>query len=157
MAIILASATTTVYAETSTNGNFVAHLSASPGLDTRATGEAIFHLSADGTVLHYKLIVANINNVFMAHIHLHSTHQIVVWLSPTVTPDPICLSNAVACEIPGRFDGVLIQGEITSADFTGALAGMPLTALIALFQAGSTFVNVHTIQHPGGEIEGTIA
>ena len=136
--------------------NFVAHLSAAPGVSTNAVGEAIFHLSRDGSTLSYKLIVANINNVFMAHIHLVSTGGIVVWLAPSSTPNATCLANHEACEIPGRFDGVLAQGTITAADLTGSLSGMTMADLIAQIVSGNTYVNVHTIQNPGGEIQGVI-
>ena len=53
--------------------NFRAHLngaSEAVEVDTRAQGQAIFRLSKDGMTLYYKLIVANIDNVFMAHIHV---------------------------------------------------------------------------------------
>src|SRR5688572_27776581 len=36
---------------------------------SHAVGNAIFQLNEDGTALSYKLIVANIENVFQAHIH----------------------------------------------------------------------------------------
>ncbi|MGH9191203.1 MAG: CHRD domain-containing protein, partial [Acidimicrobiales bacterium] len=45
--------------------NFVAHLSGRdevPSNVSLAQGQAIFHLSADGTQLDYKLIAANIDN-----------------------------------------------------------------------------------------------
>ena len=38
-------------------------------------GQAIFKLRADGAELHYKLIVANIEDVFMAHIHLGAADE----------------------------------------------------------------------------------
>ena len=63
-------------------------------VDTRAQGQATFKLSDDGMVLHYKLNVANIENVFMAHIHAGpatSTGPIVVWLYPS-TPNPALAS-----------------------------------------------------------------
>src|SRR3970040_999640 len=53
--------------------NFVAHLSGDeevPAVATLAQGQAIFHLSEDGSELHFKLIVANITNVVAAHIHV---------------------------------------------------------------------------------------
>src|SRR2546430_2493749 len=54
---------------------FTAHLSTSQEVQTppvtgHAQGEAIFHLNSDGTELSYKLIVANINDVLFAHIHM---------------------------------------------------------------------------------------
>jgi hypothetical protein len=53
--------------------NFRTHMSGReevPAAATRAQGQATFKLSKDGTELSYKLIVANIENVSMAHIHL---------------------------------------------------------------------------------------
>ena len=40
-----------------------------PPRDTHARGVAIFHLDAGEGELSYKLVVANIENVFAAHIH----------------------------------------------------------------------------------------
>ena len=87
-----------------------------------AQGQATFKLSADGTVLHYKLIAANIQNAFMAHIHLApagSNGGVVVWLFPSTTPGAPGPLGA------GRMNGVLAEGDITSADLVGALAGQP--------------------------------
>ena len=52
---------------------------------SNAQGSAIFHLSADGTQLSYKLIVSNIENVFMAHIH---RGQLTVYLRLLDVPVP---------------------------------------------------------------------
>src|SRR5688572_8103294 len=41
-----------------------------PARDTNARGTAVLHFSDDGTELSYKLIVANIENVIQAHIHI---------------------------------------------------------------------------------------
>jgi hypothetical protein len=56
----------------------------------------------------------------------------------------------------GRFDGILVEGNITQANLTGPLAGVPLSALIDNMMAGKTYVNVHTTQNPAGEIRGQI-
>lgn len=133
-----------------TNRNFVAHLTGDeeqPPVSTQAQGQAIFHLSKDGTELRYKLIVANINDVRMAHIHLSPSGQVVVWLYPDAPPPQL---------IPGRFSGVLAEGTITSSDLVGPLAGQSLADLLAAIEAGNTYVNVHTIAHPSGEIRGPI-
>src|SRR5438094_7119092 len=53
--------------------NFVAHLTGGnevPTHDTRAVGEIKLQLSDDGTEVAYRLISSNIDNVFMAHIHV---------------------------------------------------------------------------------------
>lgn len=131
--------------------NFTAHLTGAeevPPVETRATGQTVFQLRSDG--LHYKLIVANIENVSMAHIHLApagANGPVVAWLYPgSPPPEPI----------PGRFNGVLAEGVITSDDLVGPLAGATLDDLLDEIRAGNTYVNVHTAQYPAGEVRGQI-
>jgi hypothetical protein len=45
---------------------------------------------------------------------------------------------------------------ITNANLVGALAGQTLADLIAHFNNGNAYVNVHTTLYPGGEIRGQI-
>ena len=55
------------------NSNWSTHANGSmevPARDTQGQGQAIFHLSQDGTQLDYKVIASNIENVFQAHIHM---------------------------------------------------------------------------------------
>lgn len=129
-----------------------------PERETPARGQAVFRLSADGTELHYRLIVANIDNVVGSHIHLAeagANGPIVAFL---FGPAPAG---------GGGTDGVLATGTITADDLVGPLAGQPLEALIAQIEAGDTYVNVHTNDgvgdtntgpgdFPGGEIRGQI-
>jgi hypothetical protein len=130
---------------------------------SRARGSAIFQLSADGTSLTYRLIVANIENAFMAHIHREApgfNGPIVVWLFPSTATTPGPLGA-------GRLDGVIATGTITAANLVGPLAGQPLSALVGEIKAGNTYVNVHTNDgvdptntgpgdYPGGEIRGQL-
>ena len=131
--------------------------------DSRARGSAVFQLSADGNELEYQLMVANIENAFMAHIHRAAkgvNGGIVVWLYPSTatTPGPVA---------GGRLDGVIAKGPIRASNLVGSLAGQPLTALINELKAGNAYVNVHTNDgvaptntgagdFPGGEIRGQI-
>jgi CHRD domain len=48
----------------------------------------------------------------------------------------------------------LAKGAITSADLLGPLEGAMLSDLIDEIEAGNTYVNVHTVEHPDGEIRG---
>ena len=116
-----------------------------PAVMTPAMGEATFMLSPDGTMLTYTLTVSNITNVTASHIHLA----------------PAGVNGAVVVGLfgggkVGTFTGVLAEGTITSANLGGSLAGMPLSALIDQMNAGNTYVNVHTMANPGGEIRGQI-
>jgi hypothetical protein len=133
--------------------NFLARLNGDeevPAVDTRARGQAIFQLSQDGTELQYKLIVANIENVTMAHIHIApagANGPVTAWLYPPGPPPQL---------IPGRSNGVLADGVITADNLVGPLAGQTLSDLLALLRSGDTYVNVHTSQWPAGEIRGQI-
>jgi hypothetical protein len=133
--------------------NFVAHLSGGeevPPVDTKATGQAMFQLSRDGTELSFRLNVANIENVTQAHIHLAPAGEnggVVAWLYPDAPPQQL---------IPGRTQGTLAKGTITAGDLVGSFAGQGLDALVEAMEAGDTYVNVHTSQFPGGEIRGQI-
>lgn len=151
-------------------GNFGTPLSADeevmpPGVvnTSNARGNAIFHLNADGTELSYRLIVANIENVFMAHIHMGpagSNGPVVVWLYPSTTPGPGPTGQ-------GRIDGVIAEGTITAANFIADLEGQPISALLELIKTGNAYVNVHTNDgvapintgpgdFPGGEIRSQV-
>lgn len=134
--------------------NFHAHAKGSeeiPAVDTRAQGQATFKVSRDGTSVDYKLNVANIEDVTMAHIHqgpVGETGPPVVWLYPSDGPP--------AKLIEGRSQGVLARGTFTAADLVGPLAGMTLDDLVEAMRAGNTYVNVHTSEFGGGEIRGQI-
>jgi hypothetical protein len=133
--------------------SFQAHASGReevPPNPSRAQGQATFRLSRDGDALRYRLIVANIQNVTQAHIHLAPVGQnggVVAWLYPGSPPAQL---------IPGRSQGVLGEGTITSADLVGSLAGGSLDDLLAALESGGAYVNVHTSQYPGGEVRGQI-
>lgn len=128
-----------------------------------AVGNAIFQLSADGEELTYKLIVANIENVFQAHIHqgaAGSNGGIVVWLYPSTAPVAGPLGQ-------GRIQGVIAEGIITKANLVGALANKELSDLLALIENDLAYVNVHTNDgvaptntgpgdFPGGELRGQL-
>jgi hypothetical protein len=135
------------------NRTHVAHLSGGeevPPAQTRGQGQAIFQIDPDGTSISYKLIVANIQNVTMAHIHLAPAGvngPVVTWLYPDAPPAQL---------IPGRVNGVLAEGVITEFDLVGPLAGATLEDLIEALRSGNAYVNVHTSQYPGGEIRGQI-
>jgi hypothetical protein len=119
-----------------------------PPVDSDAKGAAIFITSNDGTELNYRLIVANIEDVTAAHIHLAPRGEngdIVAFLFDPEEPTE------------GRTNGVLAEGTITSEDLVGPLEGSTLSELIDEMEAGNTYVNVHTVEHRSGEIRGQIS
>jgi len=135
-----------------------------PARPSQGQGQAIFRISDDGQSVEYKLIASNIDNVFMAHIHLAPpgvNGPIVEWLFPgtAAVPGPVGA---------GRVEGVLATGTFTAANLVGPLAGHPLSDLLAAMRNDSTYVNVHTNDgiaptntgpgdFPGGEIRGQLS
>lgn len=143
-------------AEMKMTRNFRAHLSsdqevAAVPVESMATGQAIFQLSKDGMSLHYKLIVANIEDVLMAHIHMAAAGAnggVVAWLYPSGPPPALLV---------GTTNGILAEGTIMAEHLVGDLAGMTLHDLVEEMKNGGTYVNVHTSSYPGGEIRGQIS
>jgi hypothetical protein len=161
LVLVLVALFATVGTAWAVNRNYAVHLTGDEEVPVRvsgAQGQAIFHLSKDGTALEYKLIVANIENVVAAHIHV----------GPAGVAGPVVAflyGNAPAAG--GRTDGVLAEGTITAANLIGPLAGRTLSDLIAAMESGNAYVNVHTNDgidpintgpgdFPGGEVRGQI-
>jgi hypothetical protein len=137
--------------------NYVAPLSGSeevPPVDTKAAGNTILQLNKEGNELRYKLIVANIENVTQAHIHCgpEGANGPVVAFLYGFTPGGVTVN------------GILAEGIITNADViprpdSGVCPGgvSNFDELLAQISSGNAYVNVHTIQYPGGEIRGQIS
>jgi hypothetical protein len=138
-------------------GNYNAHLTgdqevpatpSTPPVVTNATGQVNLKLSADGSELYYKLIVANIESVRFAHLHLApagSNGQVVVDLFMPMPLIPVISPQ-----------GVLAEGVITAASLKGPLAGKTLADLVAAIEAGNVYANVHSVKYPGGELRGQV-
>lgn len=141
------------------NGNYSVHLNGDtevPANASQGAGQAVFHLSKDGTSLDYKLIVANLDNPVAAHIHV---------APPGVNGPVVAFLFGPAAAGTGTANGVIATGTITAANLTGPLAGQPFSALLDALNSGNAYVNVHTNDGvpptgtgpgdlPGGEIRG---
>jgi hypothetical protein len=121
-----------------------------PPVETQARGQAVFQLSRDGQQLSFRVIVSQLHNVTMGHIHLAPAGvngPVVVWLYPS-GPPPVL--------IPGPTNGVLATGVITADDLVGPLAGATMADLVEYLESEGAYVNLHTEQFPAGEIRGQI-
>lgn len=134
--------------------NHHAHLTGDaevPAVATNATGQAKVQISPDGSELSYRVNVANIHDVLMAHLHVAPAGvngPVVVWLYPEDGPPPQL--------IEGRTQGTLATGTVTADDLVGPLEGATIADLAALIEAGEVYVNVHTVANPGGEVRGQL-
>lgn len=52
--------------------------------------------------------------------------------------------------------GMILRGNITDSSLSGPMTGKALTDVKAAMGAGDTYVNVHSQDHPDGEIRGQI-
>ena len=129
-----------------------------PARDTGARGVAIFRLNAAGSELGVRLIVANIENVFAAHIHCGAVG--------VNGPVGVTLFTA-GLPAGGRTDGVLAAGSVTAPDPGNGCGWADLAAVVAALESGNAYVNVHTNDgvdppntgpgdFPGGEIRGQV-
>jgi hypothetical protein len=140
--------------------NFVATLSGDqevPARDTQAVGVATFKLRDDGAALRFKVNVANIDNVFAAHIHCGAVG----------VNGPVGVTLFMGAPAGGAANGTLAEGTITAPDPGNACGWTDLAAVLAAMAGGATYVNVHTDDgvappntgpgdFPGGEIRGQI-
>jgi hypothetical protein len=144
--------------------------STSTPADSRAQGQAIFRVNADGSAVSFRLIASNIDNVNQAHIHCGASGAngpIRMWLYPVVAPAGTPGVAAVpTADALGPQNGVLASGTFNP---TGVTCPDGTELLIAI-RNGLTYVNVHTKSHDfplntnntgpgdftGGEIRGQI-
>lgn len=129
------------------NATFTASLKGSsenPPVDSDAAGQAIVKLR-DGE-LSFKLIVANIEDAFVAHIHCGAEGQ--------NGPPGVTLFGPTT---PTSQNGILAQGEISGPDAGNGCGWTTLADVIAAIESGDTYVNVHTTAHGGGEIRGQLS
>ena len=138
---------------------------------SEAQGQAIFRIT--GTVVEFRLIASNINNVIMAHIHCDvagANGPIAQWLFPQTTGGPQLTSPGIVEQ-----NGVLATGTFNAAgvncptDTAAGGSANPANGvpLLTAMRNGWTYVNVHTNDgvtptntgpgdFPGGEIRGQL-
>ena len=114
-------------------------------VDTDATGTARV-VDNGGLTMSYRVTVSGIQNVTAAHIHVGSS----------AVPGPIAVNLNPNTSVT---TGVLAEGEFDASDILALQQGAsPITmdSLRVLLRAGLTYVNVHTVANPGGEIRGQL-
>lgn len=118
--------------------------------DTIAEGNVIFILDEDKKELSYKIQVENIQDVYMAHLHLGPSNKegiIATWLYPKDDHDS---PNRT---IEGKFTGTLAEGIIRQEDLRHGITFEEITESIS---NGNAYVNVHTKKFVMGSIRGQV-
>jgi CHRD domain len=152
--VILASALLSLLLVSTTYSNFTyaqskfrAKLDANnevPPVNSTAEGVATFKVKDD--TITTKINITGITDVTMAHIHTGKKGE---------NGDPIVdlLKTGEKNKTPG---GVAIKGNFTASDFEGSMKGKALSDLQSAMGTNGTYVNIHTSDHPDGEIRGQI-
>lgn len=115
-----------------------------PPNTSTAKGWAWFKPTGDS--IGYQVNATGLDKVSMAHIHGGKTGE---------NGDPIAMLQIM--QSSGPINGTLAQGNITSSDLMGSLAGKSVSDLLSKMQSGEAYVNVHTEANPNGEIRGQIS
>lgn len=115
-----------------------------PPVNSTAEGVATFKVKGDAITT--KINVTGITDVSGAHIHAGKKGE---------NGDPIIdlLKTGEKTKTPG---GVAIKGNFTASDFEGSMKGKALPDLQSAMGTNETYVNIHTSDHPDGEIRGQI-
>ena len=130
-----------------------------PIVSTVANGTFSATISKDETEINYELSYSDMeSNVQQAHIHFgpsHSTGAIVVWLCSNLASPPTPL-GVQPCPlrsgtVSGTFTGANIVGPASQGITTGDMA-----ELVKAIRERNTYVNVHSVTSPAGEIRSQI-
>jgi CHRD domain len=125
-----------------------------PALSTPGVGEFKASVSRSSDEIRYRLTFSDLESAAtQAHIHFENetiNGPIVVFLCSNLGNGP---AGTQACPAAGG----TIRGTITPADIGAGAAGQGLAAgefdeFVRAVRAGATYVNVHSVNRPGGEI-----
>lgn len=113
-----------------------------PGVVKYVNGYTSFRTASNDTNIKYKVNVKGLSDATGAHIHEGRKAQngeIIVGLLSNSK------KNKTRC-------GMSIRGNISDSDLIGLLKWETLDYLLSAIKNGITYINIHTPDHPNGEI-----
>lgn len=117
-----------------------------PPVQSSATGLAEFTPPVNETIK-YRINITGISGATGAHIYsgqAGENGQVIADLMTETTKNR------------DTSYGMTIRGNLSDSSLKGPMQGKTLADLVAAMDSGETYVNIHTTQHPGGEIRGQI-
>jgi hypothetical protein len=143
-------------------------------INTPASGEFTATISEDGTSIKYVETYRDLSStVTQSHIHYGRpglSGQVVLYLCtnlafpppPPAPPLPSTVPKPQACPTasPATISGTLTEADVIASPVVGGQGIDAGTAgfaeMVKAIRTGSAYVNVHTINHPSGEIRGRL-
>ena len=125
-----------------------AHLSGEnevPPVQSSATGLAEFTPPVNDSIK-YRINITGISGATGAHIHSGQAGENGEVVADLLTSMKV---NDVSY-------GMTIRGNLSDSSLKGPMEGKTLEDLVAAMDSGQTYVNIHTTQHPDGEIRGQV-
>jgi len=120
-----------------------------PAIVSDATGSVKLTISKDETSIAYVLDYSGFDStVIQAHIHIAQrgvNGTVSVFLCGPAAP------AHTTCPQSGTVTGTITAADVLNTPAQGVAAGQ-LDRFIEAIRAGVTYANVHTANHPGGEI-----
>lgn len=117
-----------------------------PPVQSSATGLAEFTPPVNDTIK-YRINITGISGATGAHIYSGQTGENGEVIADLLTDTS--KNNDVSY-------GMTIRGNLSDSSLKGPMEGQTLEDLVASMDSGETYVNIHTTQHPDGEIRGQI-
>ncbi|MQA92835.1 MAG: CHRD domain-containing protein, partial [Gemmatimonas sp.] len=117
-----------------------------PPVETDGTGQAAF--LTNGEAVQFAIAAFDLTDVVAAHIHGPATTENEAGILVTLFDDPGGVDP----------DGLFTDDDdavFPSSDFP-IDADIPVDSVLRLMREGQAYVNVHTVENPGGEIRGQI-
>ena len=130
-----------------------------PALSTSGMGEFTASLNRAGDTLRYRLSFSDLESgATQAHIHFENRTNngpIVVCLCSNLGNGPVGTHTCPAAG--GTLTGPIAAGDVGAGATTQGRAAGEFDELVRAIRAGATYVNVHTADHPGGEIRAQLS
>jgi hypothetical protein len=130
-----------------------------PALSTPGNGEFEARIDEHAGEIRWRLSYAATESaVTQSHIHFENATNngpIVVFLCTNLGNGP---AGTQACPpAPATIEGTIDAADVGAGAAGQGLAAGELDELVRAIRAGATYVNVHTVGRPGGEIRAQLA
>jgi CHRD domain len=130
-------------------------------INSTGSGDFTATISKDGKSISYTESYQDLSStVLQSHIHFGRpglTGGIVLFLCTNLTP-PLGVPTPQACPaFPATITGTLTEADVIAVPGQGIDSGAAgFAEMIQAIKAGAAYVNVHTTNHPSGEIRGRL-